>query len=232
MTRRRATNQMANDDEMMRVAKDTAKHSYAQGTVNLRAVFERLVEMAFDGQPVKDSDVNWFHDQLSETNTLLRRSVVSLAGPPGFDEQEDAVDAFISSYDDTTPVFLLKTSEEPQSRAAQAAPKMFEGDVLWRPDVRWADDRFSATEMRPGGWTVAVVDPPHLRKPSARDEAVPRAVSPVPSEPPPWLNDAPACGPEVSKTDWDSLKAKSMVHLAEAEPRPAQARTPRRRRKA
>jgi hypothetical protein len=146
--------------------------------------------MAFDGQPVKDSDVNWFHDQLAETNTLLRRSVVSLAGPPGFDEQEDAVDAFISSYDDTTPVFLLKTSEKPQSRAAQAAPEMFEGDVLCRPDVRWADDRFSATEMRPGGWMVAVLDPPHLRKRPGHDEAVPRAVSPMPSGPPPWLNDA------------------------------------------
>jgi hypothetical protein len=39
MTTRRATNQMTNDrPDMMRVAKDAAKHSYAQGTVNLRAV--------------------------------------------------------------------------------------------------------------------------------------------------------------------------------------------------
>jgi hypothetical protein len=144
--------------------KDVARHSYAKGTVVLRAIADELSEIALIGGGIREWELKRLHDRLLDVYQIL-------CGRTVFDfEDETVIDGGPAwawpcwdTYSDGTPVSIVVGP--PSSEDWSAPDDVDDCGIPWNPSMA---NGYDADGPVPRGCAVMVVDPPHLRKSNTR----------------------------------------------------------------
>jgi hypothetical protein len=137
---------------------DEAKHSFADGIIRIRAISDRLAEIAHQRRRIDRKTLEWFHFQLREVADILYHETLAPMTIMGIDDRDPLesvlVDTFHETYSDGTPVW---TREQSPSVTGDPVPAEFYS--------REIHQRASGVGgSLPPGCKVIVADPPHLRQ--------------------------------------------------------------------
>ncbi|MGZ4513349.1 MAG: hypothetical protein ACXVX5_01205 [Mycobacterium sp.] len=141
---------------------DEARHSYAEGTVVLRAIADELSKIALNGDTINRWKLKHLHDQLYKVYELLgSHTVFGMGDEPATDAELAAVDAYRDTYSDGTPVAIV--AGPLNSRGWSAPRSVHDCDIPWLPNTT-SNDGYAPDGPIPPGCEVMVVAPPSRRR--------------------------------------------------------------------
>jgi hypothetical protein len=153
-----------NDDRFGRTPddmEDEARHGYAVGTGVLRAIADKVSEIAHSRW-----EREHLHNELYHLYELLgTHTVFGMRDEPVTDGSANALWAYGDTYSDGTPVTIVVGP--PSSRGWSAPSNERSCDIPWFPNIMSTDD-YDPEGPLPPGCEVMVVDPPHRRSPKVR----------------------------------------------------------------
>jgi hypothetical protein len=147
---------------------DEARHSYAYGTVILRAIADEISEITLNGLTIRRCKLELLLDQLYKIYELLGDRTVWRMGDEAAIEAEDpALDAYRDTYSDDSPVSIVLGP--PSSRGWSVPRNEYEYScgIPWLPNAT-GNDGYAEYGPIPPGCKVVVLDPPHRRMSKAR----------------------------------------------------------------
>ncbi len=141
---------------------DEARHSYAEGTVVLRAIADELSKIALKGDTINQWELKHLNDQLYKVYELLgSHTVFGMGDEPATDAELAALNAYRDTYSDGTPVSIVVGP--PNSRGWSAPGSVYDCDIPWLPNTT-GNGGYAPDGPIPRGGEVMVVAPPSRRR--------------------------------------------------------------------
>jgi hypothetical protein len=141
---------------------DEARHSYATGTVLLRAIADELNELTLKCEPISDWRLVRLHGQLGSIHELLANHTVwSMGDEPANDAEHAALAAYRGTYSDGRPVSIVVGSSSSGDWWARGS--VFDCHIPWLPNTA-GNDGYDGNGPTPPGCEVKVMRPPSRRR--------------------------------------------------------------------
>jgi len=140
---------------------DEARHGYAVGTVVLRAIADKVGEIALSRW-----EREHLHNELYDLYELLgTHTVFGMGNEPVSDGSAKALWAYWDTFSDGTPVTIAVGP--PRSGGWSAPSNEHSCEIPWLPNI-FGNDDYDPERPIPRGCEVIVVAPPHQRKSAER----------------------------------------------------------------
>jgi hypothetical protein len=167
---------------------DTTKYHFAQGSLLLRGLADRVSEIFHSGRPIGEYELRGMHTDLKDLWNILTSETLDGTAPAGGAANPSAVARYRATYTDGTCVALLLDVEDSASRV----PLHFRESAISHLPAPTGEDRHVDTS---GGHSKVRVElPPHKRpaKKGGRNRGGVRRNSKSAAAPAPTLRDVSA----------------------------------------
>jgi hypothetical protein len=137
---------------------DEAKHSFAVAIIRIRAISDRLAEIADQRRRIDRKTLEWFHSQLREVAHILFHETLATMTIMGIDDPDPLesvlLHTFYKTFSDGTSVYPGKQS--PSVTGDPVPTEFYSSDILQRGS--------GLGGPLPPGCEGIVADPPHRRQ--------------------------------------------------------------------